>query len=58
MFNVALTKPVDTAPSLINAFVGKCENLIGKGYVEGGEKEDFEKLPMPICNPQLNINIQ
>lgn len=41
MFNVALTKPVATALSLINAFVGKCENLMGKGYVEGGEKGDF-----------------
>lgn len=41
MFHVALTKPIDTALSLTNAFVGKCENLIGKGYVEGGEKEDF-----------------
>lgn len=58
MFNVALTKPVATALSLINAFVGKCENLIGKGKVEGGEKEGFKKLPMLICNPQLNINIQ
>lgn len=48
MFNVALAKPVDTAFSLINAFVGKCENLIGKEYVEEGEKKDFKKLPMPI----------
>lgn len=54
MFNVALTKSEDTDLSLINAFVGECENKVGGGHMEWGEQEDFEKLRIPITFPQLN----